>query len=179
MDIFHPIPVLKAQKVHLCQLVGRLRKHSVFYAFLGTLRHRNKIRFDETLIEKGERNRNLAGMEHAIDVLNRYFSYTEAKGLKTVFVLEFFRDPVIKQRFLEYLSKKTHYIIDLDTLAKSDSFYLPRDGHWSSTGSRSIGASAGHNPTTFLDHHRATGRRRVCKADGLGPAGRLEDVIRR
>jgi len=120
------------------QVLNFLRNRSVFYAFLGTLRHRNRYRFDEEGMKKETVEREIRGVAKSIDVLDRFFKYTGEKGLKTVFVLELFREDIVKSSFLKYLSEKTPYIIDLDQLDKNNDFYLPRDGHWSVNGSRQI-----------------------------------------
>ncbi len=120
------------------KIIEFLRKHSVTYAFLGTLRHRNKAIISE--LAKIERAKiEEEGIGRSIQVLEKFFDLTAKNNIKVIFILEFFKDnETTKSNFLNYIFKKTDLIIDMDNFGEVKGLYLPGDGHWSAFGNRYI-----------------------------------------
>lgn len=114
-----------------------LRRNSVMYTFLGTLRYRNKFKSNE--FESTRKNDiEMKGLTRSIQVLNRFFDLVDKNHLKTLFILEGFYNKPVKDRFLKYLAKRTNWIIDMDDLNKIRDSYVLRDGHWSDLGNSYI-----------------------------------------
>ncbi len=114
-----------------------LRRNSVMYTFLGSLRHRNKFKSNEVETRRKNVNVEMKGVVSSVQVLDRFFNLGDKNHFKTIFILEGFNNKSVKDEFLNYLSQKTNWIIDIDDFKGKDSYVL-RDGHWSAFGNSYI-----------------------------------------
>ena len=133
-----PKDIYQEDQVIIESIKEFLRKNSVGYAFLGTLRHRNKQRSLELQARRKDLEAELEGLRRSEEVLDRFFSLAAETRAKTLFILEGFHNQIVKNEFLECLSKKTGMIIDLSDFNKVNELRIPADGHWSASGNEYI-----------------------------------------
>lgn len=130
-----PQSLYKKENIFLENIREFLRNHSVFYTYLGTLRHRNiaKVKTNEDNVADDSR-----GLIKAKQVLDQFFVSANNNKFKALFILVGFSNKQIKEEFIHYLTGKTNFVMDLNDLGLNRSLYLPRDGHWSAYGNSYI-----------------------------------------